>query len=135
MKNWIVKVIGMSFGSCLLVLGMLISLLGVNAPAADSVAKAKAGKVDKPPMIVELQVTDSGFEPKSIDVKPGSTVKLKIVRKVEATCATDISIPSKKIKKELPLNKVVEVDLGVLEKGEIRFSCGMNMMGGQIHVR
>ena len=44
--------------------------------------------------------------------------------------AKQIQVPSKKVKLDLPLNKSVQVDLGKLEKGEIRFGCGMNMMAG-----
>jgi plastocyanin domain-containing protein len=83
---------------------------------------------------IELQVTEKGFEPSQIDVKPGTAVTLKVTRKTDSTCATAISIPSKKIKKDLPLNKTVNVDLGKLEKGEIRFACGMDMVSGQIIV-
>lgn len=86
--------------------------------------------------IVNLEVTTQGFTPKSIDVKPGTPVVLKITRKTDATCSTSIQIPDRKIKMELPLNKTVEIDLGTLKKGEIRFGCGMDMMdGGQILVK
>lgn len=84
------------------------------------------------PQIIILSVTDKGFEPSSINVKPGTPVTLKVTRKTDATCATQIEISSKKIKKDLPLNQEVTVDLGKLEKGEIRFACGMNMMEGKI---
>lgn len=84
---------------------------------------------------VNLAVTENGFEPMSIDVKPGSDVVLKVTRKTDATCATQIHVPSKKIKIELPLNKTVDVALGELAKGEIRFACGMNMIEGKVLVK
>lgn len=85
---------------------------------------------------VDLAVTDNGFEPSSVNVKPNSSVTLKITRKTDSTCATQIQVPAKNIKKDLPLNETVVVDLGKLEKGEVRFGCGMDMMvGGQIHVK
>ncbi|HEY8272237.1 MAG TPA: cupredoxin domain-containing protein [Pseudobdellovibrionaceae bacterium] len=103
--------------------------------AATSVVVAKAEDKSKS-QVVELSVTEKGFEPNSIDVGPGKTVILKITRKTDSTCATEIQIPAKKIKKDLPLNKDVSIDLGKLEKGEIRFGCGMNMMeGGRIIVK
>jgi plastocyanin domain-containing protein len=77
---------------------------------------------------VELSVTEKGFEPNSIDVKPGSDVVLKVTRKTDSTCAKQVQVPSKNTKMDLPLNKVVSISLGKLEKGEIRFGCGMNMM-------
>ncbi len=88
------------------------------------------------PQIVNLHITEKGFEPNSVDAKPNVPVVLNVTRKTDSTCATQIQIPSKKIKKELPLNKTVSINVGKLEKGEIRFGCGMNMMeGGKIFVR
>lgn len=81
---------------------------------------------------VDLAVTENGFEPKSIDVKPGSNVVLKVTRKTDSTCAKEISVPSKKIKKPLPLNTVVSFDLGRIDKGEFKFACGMNMISGVV---
>jgi plastocyanin domain-containing protein len=81
---------------------------------------------------VQLQVTEKGFEPSSINVKPGTAVVLNVTRKTDSTCATAIQIPSKKIKKDLPLNKTVSIELGKLEKGEIKFACGMKMLTGVI---
>ena len=84
---------------------------------------------------INVSVTEKGFEPKSIDVKAGSHVVLNVTRKTDSTCAKEIQIPSKKIAKtELPLNKMVSLDLGEVKKGEIRFGCGMMMETAQIHV-
>lgn len=85
--------------------------------------------------VITMSVVDEGFSPSSIDVKPGTSVTLKITRKTDATCATEIKIPSKKIKKTLPLNKEVTIKLGTLKNGEIRFVCGMDMISGVIHVK
>lgn len=98
-----------------------------------SISGFAAEKVEK--QTVNLSVTEKGFEPSSINVKPGVPVVLKVTRKTDATCATQVQIPSKKIKKELPLNKEVSIEIGKLEKGEIRFACGMNMLEGKIITR
>jgi plastocyanin domain-containing protein len=88
------------------------------------------------PQMINLIVTEKDFEPSTINVKPGTNVELKITRKTNSTCAREILIPSKNIKKELPLNKTVSIKTGKLEKGEISFGCGMNMMiGGVIFVK
>ena len=86
--------------------------------------------------VVDLTVTEKGFEPSTVNVAPEQTVTLKITRKTDNTCSTSIQIPSRKIKKDLPLNKTVEISLGKLAKGEIKFGCGMNMMNsGMIYVK
>lgn len=102
---------------------MAVGIMGATAQAKDASQS------------IELAVTENGFEPNSIDVKPGTDVTLKVTRKTDSTCASQVQVPSKKIKVDLPLNKTVTVALGKLEKGEIRFGCGMNMMeGGRIVV-
>lgn len=86
--------------------------------------------------VVNLEVTKDGFQPGSIFVKPGVPVVLNVTRKVDSTCSKQIQIPSMKIKKDLPLNKMVAINIGTLDKGEIKFGCGMNMMdGGMIIVK
>jgi plastocyanin domain-containing protein len=85
--------------------------------------------------VIEVMVTDKGFEPSSIDVTKGETVALRVTRKSESTCATQVQVPSLKLKKDLPLNQPVTIDLGKVASGEIRFGCGMGMMmGGVVHV-
>lgn len=97
--------------------------------------EANAQLKESKKVTVDLAVTANGFEPKSIDVKPGSEVVLNVTRKTDTTCATQIQVPVKNIKVDLPLNKIVTVALGKLEKGEIKFGCGMSMMeGGKILV-
>lgn len=106
-------------------------IFGMGLAQAET-AKVQSSNEQK----VVLTVTDHGFEPKTVDVKPGIPVILEITRKSEMTCATEIVIPTMKINKALPLNQTVEIKIGKLKKGEIRFGCGMNMMEhGQIHVQ
>lgn len=105
----------------------LLSLsLGPNAFSKQNQAQEK----------ISIEVTDKGFVPSMIDVKPGTEVTLEVTRKTDETCSKEIQVPSKKIKLALPLNQKVIVALGKLEAGEIRFGCGMNMMeGGRVTVR
>ena len=85
---------------------------------------------------VELKVTGKGFQPSTINVKPGTDLTLKITRLSQETCATEIVIVEKNINTKLPLNETVSVHVGVLPKGEVRFGCGMNMMeSGKIYVK
>ena len=81
---------------------------------------------------ITVTVTKNGFEPNEIKVKDKSHVILQITRKTETTCATNIMLKDLNIKKDLPLNQQVDVDLGVLKKGDISFACGMNMITGHI---
>jgi plastocyanin domain-containing protein len=84
--------------------------------------------VEVKPQEVSLTVTEKGFLPNPVKVKAGVPVNLRITRKTDATCATDMMIPSKNIKVELPLNREILVKVSALDKGEIKFGCSMNMM-------
>ena len=75
-----------------------------------------------------LVVTENGFEPSTLKVKNNSPVILKVTRKTDSTCARTLVIPSKNIKIDLPLNKEVDIKVGKLDKGEVKFGCAMDMM-------
>ena len=103
------------------ILGSLLFFTGASASAEQ---------------VIKMEVTEKGFVPSRIDVKPGTEVVLQVTRLTDQTCSTEIQVPSQKINEKLPLNKTVTIALGKLEKGEIRFGCGMNMMdGGKIFVK
>jgi plastocyanin domain-containing protein len=100
----------------------LALMLGIGVSAADKQTEE----------VVKIQVTENGFEPSNIKVKAGSHVVLQVTRSTDATCATEIQVKDKKIKKDLPLNKMVSIDLGTVKKGDVKFACGMNMLSGHI---
>lgn len=79
-----------------------------------------------------MTVTENGYEPSSLKVKAGSPIVLKITRKTNATCAREITVPSQKLKVDLPLNKEVVVNIASLAKGEIKFGCAMDLMIGGV---
>lgn len=84
---------------------------------------------------VNLSVTEKGFEPSRVQVEPGRETLLTITRKTKDTCATSVLIPKLKIKRDLPLNEAVTLKIAKLEKGEIKFTCGMKMAAGVIVVK
>lgn len=81
---------------------------------------------------VSMLVTEKGYEPSSIKVKAGEPVTLKITRKTNSTCAREITVPSQKLKVDLPLDKEVTVKIAALTKGEIKFGCAMDLMIGGV---
>jgi plastocyanin domain-containing protein len=87
---------------------------------------------DKP--LVEVAVTDKGFEPDLIQADPGQTVTLRITRKVKETCADAVDVQGDPVRHALPLDKPVEVRVAVPKSGEITFACPMKMIHGAIVV-
>ena len=84
---------------------------------------------------IQVAVTENGFEPNRIEVNHGEAVTLLVTRKTDQTCATEILVPARGIKQELPLNQTVRVALGPMEPGEVGFACPMDMEKGTIDVR
>jgi plastocyanin domain-containing protein len=86
------------------------------------------------PKRVAIEILEKGFAPESVTVEKGKPIELAFTRKTDKTCATEIAIPSMKLKKALPLNEVVVVEL-TPEKDDITFQCGMNMLKGKLVVK
>ena len=84
---------------------------------------------------IAITVTEEGFEPKSVEVVAGQPVTLVVTRRTEQTCATDLVIPDYDIRRDLPLNKSVEITFVPLEPGAIRYACGMDMIEGTVVAR
>ena len=105
---------------------LTVSVLLALGPAA-----AKSNE----PRTVNLTVTKKGFEPSNITVKKGEPLHLVVTRKTDQTCATSIDIQDVGIRKDLPLNKAVAIDFTPEKAGEIRYACGMGMMGGVLLVQ
>ncbi|OGG00703.1 hypothetical protein A3D78_04300 [Candidatus Gottesmanbacteria bacterium RIFCSPHIGHO2_02_FULL_39_14] len=78
---------------------------------------------------------DAGYSPSTIVIKKNIPVTLKIVRTDKSDCLEEIVIPEWKIKKYLPINKEVSLNLEAKKTGEYPFHCGMNMFHGKIIVK
>jgi plastocyanin domain-containing protein len=61
--------------------------------------------------------------------------RVTFLRKVEATCGTELLIPDYQIKRDLPFNEPVVVEFTPNKRGESEFTCGMKMLRGKIVVR
>ena len=72
-----------------------------------------------------VEVTAAGFRPTRVVV--GSDHQVTFKRTSDATCATSVVFPALGIKKALPLNTDVVVDLPPSAPHELTFQCGMGM--------
>jgi plastocyanin domain-containing protein len=78
--------------------------------------------------VVELTVTETGFQPAEVKVKAGTPVKLLITRKTDKTCATEITMAEHQINTPLPLDKQVEVAFTPTQTGRLKYGCAMGQM-------
>ena len=76
-----------------------------------------------------VRVTERGFEPSRVTLQSGRS-RLTFLRTTDATCATEVDFPSLGIRRALPLNEAVTVDLPSQDAQEVAFACGMDMLKG-----
>lgn len=84
----------------------------------------------------EVDITVSGgYSPEVISIPFGKTTKINFVRTDPTDCLSEVVLGDFKIRKELPLNQKVSVEVNPNKKGEFGYSCGMNMYHGKIIVK
>jgi len=84
---------------------------------------------------VQLVVTDAGFQPAEVAVAKDRPIRLTVTRKTNQTCATEIVFKEIDVKKDLPLDQAVTIDLPAQSSGTLNYACGMNMVKGALFVR
>lgn len=109
---------------------------GSGAPAPATTKRPSQAKPTAPAR-VSIVVTSAGFEPKDVKVPRGKPVILQFERRVERTCGTEVVmvVNGKKIEKDLPLNKPVEIAITFPTAGTVKYSCSMDMIRGTITVQ
>jgi len=116
------------------------------APSQAAAGQAQADQVGaKPPQSsrsdqgraqsVTVTLSDKGYQPESFKLRKGVPARITFVRRVEATCGTEIVLAEYNIKRELPLNQPVVVEFTPAKTGEFKFACGMDMLRGKIIVQ
>jgi cupredoxin-like protein len=114
--------------------------LGLRAPPAALPAERQAGSVHSAGetaasvQAAKILVTDKGFEPETVRLQSGRPARLTFVRTSDKSCATKVVFPSLNIRRALPLNEPVTIELAAASSGSIAFVCGMNMLKGAIAV-
>lgn len=90
----------------------------------------------------EIQVSDSvdivvegGYTPEAISIPKNKTTKINFIRKDPNSCLEEVILGDFKIKKYLPLNQKITVELTPNKTGEFTYSCAMNMYHGKIIVK
>jgi len=112
----------------------------LTAPASQaaaqqtSIAQATPSSQQSQAQSVTVTLSDKGYQPDSFKLRQGVPARVTFIRKVEATCGTEIVLAEYKIKRELPLNQPVVVEFIPARTGEFKFSCGMDMLRGKIIV-
>ncbi len=80
-------------------------------------------------------IVEGGYNPQNIVIKKGQTTKINFLRKDPSSCLEEVVLGDFHIRKYLPLNKKVTIELKPEHAGEFPFSCSMNMYHGKIIIK
>ncbi len=125
----------------LVVFAALGSFLG--AASCDKKSNASSGPPSSEapaaaPGEVRVVASEHGFAPASISLPkggPGSKATITFVRTTDKTCATEVVFPDLNVKKELPLNQPVAIEVPTDSARTLTFQCGMGMYKGSLLVK
>jgi RND family efflux transporter MFP subunit len=107
-------------GAANLMAGQTVTSLAASTPVAENVT---------------IEVSSAGFTPASVTLSAGKPHRLTFIRKDEQNCGTEVIFPKLGIKKPLPLNQPVLIEIPAQQEGELTFSCGMDMLKGKLVIR
>jgi mono/diheme cytochrome c family protein len=80
-------------------------------------------------------VVEGGYKPARVEVGAGKPIRLKFIRREYGGCTREVVFPALNIRRELPPNRAVTVELPAnLAPGEYEFKCGMDMIRGTLVV-
>lgn len=115
----------------LVLLSVWLMLAHVDHPRARPIAHAQAERTAREITIV---VEHGAYHPSRIALQAGERVRLRFLRKEHSPCTREVVFPKLDIKRELPPNVPVLIDLPPLAKGSYAFHCAMNMVRGELVV-
>src|ERR1035437_1358520 len=76
-----------------------------------------------------------GYTPSKIVIPQNKTTTINFLREDSNTCLEEVILSDFKIRKYLPLNQKVSIQINPKKKGEFDFSCGMGMFHGKLIVK
>lgn len=103
-------------------------------PAAQAPSATKPAAKDAPPASQRFSIAigEFGYEPTAISAKAGVPIMLTVAQ--GDGCAAGFLIPQLDVALDNSSGPV-SADLGILQPGEYRFTCGMDMVSGLLMVR
>ena len=111
----------------------LVTAVSSPAAATGQARRAKGAAVKVQTASVAL--TERGYEPSGFRLRRGVPARVTFMRKVSATCGTEIMFPDYGVRRPLPLDEPVVVEFTPKKSGEFTFSCGMGMLRGSVIVK
>jgi plastocyanin domain-containing protein len=103
----------------------LCLIAAIGCSKSESAARASATVTAQGS--TKVTVDAQGFTPSEVHVEKGKPFSLVFLRTTDSTCATEVVFPELKVKKDLPLNTPVSIDVPTEQARTLAFQCGMGM--------
>jgi len=85
--------------------------------------------------IQEVTITvDGGYSPSKISLNQGQPAVVNFIRQSAKGCLDVVKSDELGFEKELPVGNVVKVDVPTDQAGVFKFSCGMDMVSGEVEI-
>jgi plastocyanin domain-containing protein len=118
----------------IVVAAVLAVACGHKDEAAAAPPKVERTKAADGSTEVAIKVSDQGYQPASFTAEAGEKLTLVFTRTMDVECGQFVKVPGVPGQTELPVGKPVPIKLTMPAKGELVFTCGMDMMRGVIKV-
>jgi plastocyanin domain-containing protein len=105
-------------------------LLSLSLAACSSAPEAPPPSDGRP--VIAIQVDENGYRPAEARGPAGQPVRLVFTRTTDEGCGQQLVFPDLDIRRDLPLDAPVAVDLDMPASGAVRFTCGMDMYQGSV---
>ncbi|MDP9388084.1 MAG: sulfite exporter TauE/SafE family protein [Actinomycetota bacterium] len=117
-------------GSSFTLAGALRSVTGSRSAAPVAASPVGADGVQR----ILIDVHDTGYSPSSVTARAGVPTELTMRTDGTQGCTRALVMSSFGVQKVLPATGDTRIELGELEPGTYRYTCGMGMYGGSIRV-
>lgn len=107
------------------------NLLSLGSPKPAPVADIDTSKLET--QEVRMVEDDNGYSPSVIKIRPNTKIRLVIDAKAPFSCASQFTIPSVGVRKQLEAGENV-IEFVSPASGTVRFSCSMGMYTGKFVV-
>lgn len=117
------------------IVNLLCFVLVAAAAGCDKKSPEPQGNgTPAPPHLQGIAVTvdGAGYHPAEIKAPAGKSAHLVFTRTSDAGCGQQLVFPTLDIRKDLPLNEAVPVDITMPASGSVAFTCGMAMYKGHV---
>ncbi len=75
------------------------------------------------------------YTPSEVSAAPGEALHLVFTRTTDEGCGQQLVFPDLEIRRDLPLDEPVAIDVTAPASGRLAFTCGMDMYRGAVVVR